>query len=846
MDGVMPLDDVRVVDLTRYSVGPFCTRLLADYGADVVKVEPPGGDPARTLPPFLGDEPGPERSGLFLFLNTGKRSVVLDLKSEPDRERLLGLVREADVLVESFRPGTMERLGLGYERLSDLNPRLVMTSITNFGQDGPYRDFVGTDLTLHAMGGAMGSIGDIDHEPLKPAGRQTGYHAGYVAALGVAVALRAVEQRGRGEHLDVSIFETATHSIDMRLARLMGYQFTGRRATRPSRGSSVGSGTYPCRDGFFLISGGPARLPDVMRMIGREDLLEEEQWATMTARSLPERIEQFNLHLLPWTIERTKSEIQLACLENGVLGGPLNTVADLLEDGSFRHRGFFQEIDHPVTGPLTYPGYHFTLHREGEPMPPRRRAPLLGEHTEEALAELDQSAKARPHASVRGGAGPPAASDGDERLPLEGVRILDFTVVWAGPYAAMQLADWGAEVIRVESLFHIEAGTRGALARPSREMIEAQANTGIMGFPDDQPGERPWNRSAAFNHHGRNKKSVTVDLSRPEGREMLDRLVAISDGLIENNLPGHIEKRGITWERLAAVNPRFVMLRCPGYGLDGPYREQKAMGIHMEALAGHEVTRSYPDLGLEYAPVAAPADAASGIGSAFAFLMGLRQRDRTGKGLLVELATVENFVPLMGEFTMDYTMNGRVWEKMGNDHFFLAPHNVYRCQGEDRWVTIAVRHEQDWAALCRVMANEELAHDPRFADMAARHANRRELDAIIGQWTAPREPYWVMHRLQQEGVPAGVVMSEADAYEDRQHEARGFWQRITHPEAGTHRQVGRAWRASGTAYPPPRHAPLLGQDNEYVYRDLLGFSESEYRRFEQEGHIGMEYDSSVP
>ena len=491
MAGVMPLDDVRVIDLTRYTAGPFCTRLLADYGADVVKVEPPGGDPSRALPPFAGDEPGVERSGLFLFLNTGKRSVVLDLKAEADREQLLGLVRDADVLVENFRPGAMERLGLGYERLSEVNPRLVMTSITNFGQDGPYRDFQALDITLYGMGGNMIGSGDMDHEPLKTAGRMASYHGGYVGALATAAALRLVESRGEGEHLDVSIFETATQSIDMRLGRLMGHQYNGQLVSRGSRAFGVGSGVYPCQDGFFLFTAGAVQLPAMFEMLGQAELLEQEQWATVAARSHPDRIAEFDVYVYPWTLERTKKQIRDACEQFGVMGGPLNTVADLLVDDSFQQRRFFQEIDHPVAGPLTYPGYHFTLHRETpdggeEPMPARRRAPLLGEHTNEVLAEVEAPggapAAASPSASVRGGAGPSAAASGAGRLPLEGVRILDFTVVWAGPYAAMQLADWGAEVIRVESLQHFAMTTRGTVARPPPEMIETLATSGT-GYP---------------------------------------------------------------------------------------------------------------------------------------------------------------------------------------------------------------------------------------------------------------------------------------------------------------------------------------------------------------------------
>jgi crotonobetainyl-CoA:carnitine CoA-transferase CaiB-like acyl-CoA transferase len=837
MADLMPLDDVRVIDLTQHAAGPFCTRLLADYGAEVIKVERPGGDPARAMPPFFQDEPGLERSGLFLFLNTNKQSVVLDLETAEGRARLLDLVAGAEVLVENYRPGTLDALGLGYEALRAVNPRLVMTSITNFGQTGPYRDFEATDITLYAMGGPMAGSGDPDHEPLKTAGRVTSYHAGYVGALATAAALRGVEQRGSGEHVDVSIYETAIHSIDLRLSRLLGYQYSGRIAGRPPRGFTVASGTLPCKDGFFMMGGSPDRLPRVIRMIGREDLLEQEEWATLGARARPERIEEFQAYLLPWMAEHTRSEIRAACQEFGVPAAPINSVADLLADENFVHRRFFQTIDHPETGPLTYPGYHFTLHRPDTPMPQRRRAPSLGEHTDAVLGSL----ATRPRVAASPAAGP-APSEG--RLPLEGVRILDFTVVFAGPYSTMHLAEWGAEVIRVESLQHFAPNTRGTVARPPPELVAAQSLLSA-GYPDDEPGPRPWNRFAAFNHHSRNKLSMTVDLTRPEGQEVLHRLVEVSDGLMENNLPPNIEKHGVSWERLGAVNPKLVMVRIPAFGIDGPYRGYRTFGHHMEALSGHPAIRSYPGESYEYAPLGVPSDAASGVGSAFAFLMGLRYRERTGEGLLVELATAENFVPLIGEYVMDYTMNGRLWEKMGNTHAWLAPHNVYRCRGLDRWVAIAVRDEDEWRSLCEAMRRDDLAADPRFADMAARHAHRDELDAIIETWTVERDARWVMHRLQGAGVPAGAVMTEADAYEDPHHQARDFFQEVVHPEAGTHRLVGRAWKASESPAVPARHAPLLGEDNAYVYRELLGFSASEYRRFEELGHIGTEYDPSI-
>ena len=475
----------------------------------------------------------------------------------------------------------------------------------------------------------------------------------------------------------------------------MMYQYSGRYSSRPPLASGVASGTFPCGDGFFMLSGGPTRLEAVIRMIGREQLLEQSQWATVAARTAPERIEQFNQYLIPWMIAHTKAEVLAACIAHGVLGAPINTVADMLEDENFRARDFFQEIDHPSTGPLLYPGYSATLHRPGEAMPARRRAPLLGEHTKEVLT----AAPKPPASSAR-------AAQVEGRLPLEGVRILDFTVVLAGPYSTMQLADWGAEVIRVESLHHFANTTRGLMARPTPELIAAQSGaTAGIGYPNDEAGERPWNRVSLFNHHARGKRSVTLDLRRPEGQEVLERLIAISDGLIENNLPRNIERQGVTWERASKINPRFVMVRMPGYGVEGPYRELRSMGMHMEAFSGHPAIRSYPGLSLEYIPLGVPSDAAGGASAAFSFLMGLRQRDRTGEGLLIEQATTENFVPLIGEFVIDYAMNGRIWEQMGNDHWWLAPHNAYRCRGEDRWVALAIESEDQWRRLCEADAS---------------------------------------------------------------------------------------------------------------------------------------------
>ena len=392
MPDFLPLEGVRVLDLSRHTAGPFCTRMLADYGADVIKVEDPnGGDPARSIGPFYHDEPHPERSGLFLFLNTSKRSVTIDFRTERGRDLVRALARSSDLVIESFAPGVLAARGLGYDALASENPKLVMTSITNFGQGGPYRDWQVTDLTLYAMAGDMWGSGDPDLEPVKTAGRMATFHVGYAAALAASIALHSAAARGRGHWVDLSAYEVTSQSIDFRLLRLMGYQYTKVVEKRLSPAASLGiaNGVFPCSDGLFAFNVLPTAFPAFLKMIGHEDLLQQPEWATIEARSRPEAAEEFDVYLVPWTLAHTRKEVQRAAMEHGILGAPLNTIDGLLEDEHFRARGFFQTIEHPATGPLEYPGYNFALHTgDGLPMPARRPAPTLGQHTAEVLSEL--------------------------------------------------------------------------------------------------------------------------------------------------------------------------------------------------------------------------------------------------------------------------------------------------------------------------------------------------------------------------------------------------------------------------------------------------------------------------
>lgn len=388
----MALSDITVLDFTHWIAGPYCSKLLADYGADVVKVERPGiGDAARAMGPFPNDEPHPEKSGTFLHLNTNKRSITLDLKTDGGRRAALALAARADAVVESFRPGTMERFGLGFEALSAANPALVMTSISNFGQTGPYRDWRGSEIIFYGMGGELYSTGVREREPVKLGGTVGLYQAGAVAAYATLGAIFAARDEGAGQRVDVSLMETQAGSIDRRMSMLLAYQYNGDVSGRVPMGSASGSGgypsgTYPCADGYFQVTGGNNYFDRARDMLGNPPELAGDEWLTPEAQMDDEMAGLFDAVFYPWLLDRTKREIWETAQRSKVLSGPLNTMEDLNRDPVFRERGAFERVDHPVAGELTYPGRPFIM--GATPWAIRRPAPTLGQHTDEILSEI--------------------------------------------------------------------------------------------------------------------------------------------------------------------------------------------------------------------------------------------------------------------------------------------------------------------------------------------------------------------------------------------------------------------------------------------------------------------------
>jgi crotonobetainyl-CoA:carnitine CoA-transferase CaiB-like acyl-CoA transferase len=412
-------------------------------------------------------------------------------------------------------------------------------------------------------------------------------------------------------------------------------------------------------------------------------------------------------------------------------------------------------------------------------------------------------------------------------LPLEGIRVIDLSMWFAGPMAGRLLADMGAEVIKIESLRHIDPW-RGAV---DADVIRER-------FPERVVSDRPYDCSPGFNLQNRNKYGITLDLGTGQGKELFKKLVEIGDIVLENYSPRVMAKFGLDYPVLKKVNPRIIMMSLPALGRTGPDKDCLAFGQTIDCLSGMAYLTGYmaeePMLqsGLSYG------DPLSGMNAAFAVISALHYRRRCGKGLHIDLSQVEGVIAFNADTIMDYTMNGRVRERIGNRHRSIAPHGCYRCQGEDSWVVIAVPSDSVWQRFCQAIGQPSWTGDARFSDVLGRYRYQDELDRLIEVWTLQHDHYEVMRILQQADIPSGPVLDAKELVEETHLNGRGFFETVTHPEAGTHPYIGAFARFSKTPLSIRMPAPCFGEHNRYVFGELLGLSQEEMAALEEQGIIG--------
>jgi crotonobetainyl-CoA:carnitine CoA-transferase CaiB-like acyl-CoA transferase len=800
------LSAYRVLDLTT-NTSAICGAILADLGADVIAVEPPGGSPLRDMGPFRHDEPDREHSLAWWAYARNKRSIELDLASPGGRATFMELAAGADAVIESLPPGRLTALGAGYEQLAAANPGIVVTSISPFGATGPKANWAATDLTVWASSGAHFLTGDEDRAPVAPAVPQAFLHAGAEAAVATLVALHARQETGRGQHVDVAAQAAAmmaTQSVI--LAPAWGDFPLGRVGGGLKFGPLFVRFVYPCRDGYVnitllfgtVLGQFTRRLFEWMHEEGFVDeATRDKDWVSyvqlLTGGQEPvseflrvmQAIEQF-------TRAHTKDELFQGSFDRHVLIVPVATAADTLASPQLQARDYWQRLAHPVANQLaTFPGPFARF--SASPIAYRRRPPLRGEHTAEVLAE---------HLPARTRVATPVAP---ARPPLEGLRVCDFSWVYAAPAATRILADWGATVVKVESTKFLDALRTG---QPYKD--------GVVG-PE---------RSANFCNVNVGKLSITLDLARPEGRAAALRLAEWADVVVENFAPGAMKAWGLDYDTLRARSPGVIMVSTCLNGGTGPQAGLAGYGTMGAALSGFHDLTGWPDRPpagpfLAYTDYIAPKYVAASI------LAALDHRARTGQGQHVDLAQTEASLHFLAPALLDFTVNERLRTRDGNNSEEAAPHGVYRCAGEDEWVAIVAENDAQWRALCAAMGREAWIEDDRFAQFARRYARRDMLGAMIEEWTRERSAAEVEATLQAANVPAHRVSNAADVLADAQLAARGHFVMVEQPEIGRVLVEAPRFRLSESPPAALQPAPTLGQHNELVLKDILGMSDDE-------------------
>jgi len=768
-----PLAGLRVVEQAGWA-GAFAGRLLADGGADVVRVTPPGGDGLESEPPFFGE------SGVSIqatWYNAGKRVVALDLASDAGRE----LLAEADLLIEDW-VGDEAPLDTG--ALHEAFPQLVRLSVTPMGQEGPWMGLAVNDLVATALSGAASITGTPETPPLTGYGNQTAHTVGFYAACCALAGVRLRDASGKGCHVDLSSHETLIANTEQMLMQWFfpdGGRWTTRIAQR--QGSLHWSGGYELytdRDGNGLMVTPSLGLMDKLipwleETDSAADLTDRERYPDLIA--LVKDMAHVMSVLKDWTAGNEADDLFMEAQRRRLPFGAVWPISKAAATPQIEARGYFPEREVEGYGSVPFPSRLLSTDADGPgPAPPT----CVEEASWNARPELE---------AVRGE--PSAAA------PLAGLRVLDFTHVLAGPFGTRVLADLGADVIKV-----------GTAAR------NAGANT------LNHPYYLSWNR---------NKRNICLDMRREEARELARRLAGECDAIIDNFSAGVLARWGLDRASLAETSPGVTVVAMGGMGNSGPWRDFVTFAPTIHAITGLSYLTNVPgrqDIGFGYSLT----DHLSGVAAALGILEGVEHRRRTGQGLDVDVAQYELGLGLMGPAFLDHFANGTDPEPVANRHPFgaWAPHGIYRAQGEDRWVAIAVRGDGQWRALCELMGASELARDPRFATHEARIANEDALDDCISAWTAGRDRYEVMEACQARGIAAGTVQDGGDiATADPHVAARDFLWTIPTEDGGEQGAERFPAVIDGERPTTGYAARSLGADTFDVLTELLGMEADE-------------------
>ncbi len=818
------LSGVRVIDVTDER-GHLAGKILGDLGADVIKVEPPGGDPLRMRGPFVGGEIHPEAGIPWLAMNTSKRGIVLDLHATDDQLRFLELVAASDVVLESFHPGKgLDSWELGTARLAAARPGIIHCAVTPFGSTGPRSEWLASDHTCVAAGGNAALTGDPDRAPLASTAPTAYLHAAAEAAIGILFALRRRHLRDpdAGTFVDVSIQETQLATL---ITAPGQYALSGK--LRQRAGARIGRTREIWRtaDGWisFGLRGGPARaagLAAIVALMGEHgaapEWLASYDWKRFDAnRADPEELARLDAAFAGFFASQSSAALYAQAVARRLMLAPCQDASAALADPQLRARDFFVPVS---TGPfgrgrVELPGgFARTV---DDAIGVRCRAPGIGEHESSVWADVRASFSGL-HPRVGEASSPRACgavpdSDSDDAADsgpiFAGLRFLELGAGAAGPAAAKYFVEHGATVIRVESalrpdfirLLHVSGGA------PSVEELD---------------------RSPMFALLNAGKKSVALNLAKPRARELLGALVRWADVLTENFTPGVLAKWGYGDETLAALNPRLVRVSSSLFGQTGPHRDYPGFGGQGAALAGFNHLTGWPDRE-PIGPYATITDSLAPRFIAAAIAAALLEREKTGRGRALDVSQVEAGVYALSAAVAQASATGSSPVRLGNRSLDTAPHGVFPCLGNDRWLALAVRDDHQWEVLARELHADSIEPDPSWLDASVRLANPDAVERAITLWTQPRRAEQLAERLQRLGIEAHVVQTCADLMTDPQLAHREHFQKLAHPALGTVAVERAGFRISGARNGFASAGPLLGEHTAQVLRDIVGLDDDQ-------------------
>lgn len=812
------LSSYRVLDLSDER-GQLAGLMLSDLGADVILIEPPGGSPSRRVGPFVDSrDDDPEASLWFWSYNRGKRSLTLDLDTAAGKEQFMRLVATADVVIESSDLGEMAARGLGPEELIAQFPQLVYTSISAFGRSGPKAHWTATDLVVSSAGMLTRLMGDADRPPLRIPLDQTFLHASGEAALATLVALRERKRSGLGQHVDVSaqqVLPLATQSM------AMCHLYNSPESTRVSGGAKIGPFDVHLRarvvDGYvsptivFGESIGPfgKRLFEWMHSLGACDSKELEiDWidfvdGVMTGRIGRGEYERIQQVAADFFATCTKKELLAASLEHRLLVVPIADVSDVVNEEHYQERDFWCDIDMSAQGVRSarFPGPNakFTKTPISTGTPP----PKIGQHTAEVLDGLDAPSEASE--AVSRTVAPQQPATGKPALPLDGVKILDFMWVIAGPACTRVLSDWGATVVRVESSHKVEAGRT------------------LQPFLNDEGGA---DNGGIYQNMNAGKLGIAIDIDNPDSRELIEDLVRWADVVTESFSPKVMRDRGITYDTIRQIKPEIIMASSCLFGQTGPLSSLAGFGSMGAAMSGFYEMTGWPDRD-PCGVFGAYTDYVSPKFLGCAILAALEHRDNTGEGQYIDLSQVEASLTFLAPALLDYTVNGRLPNKVGNDHPTMSPHGVFATAGDQRWLAIACEGDSQWRALCGVdgLGERLAALDGQVSefDISTRRVRSEEIAAAISEWSQSQVGEDAQELLQDAGVAAHIVHDSKSLSQDPQMVHRNHFRHLAHSTNEKMWVEGPRFLMSRSTDELSSAGPSYGEHTFEVLENLLGY-----------------------